>query len=98
MSQPEEYIQSTLIEDDSFWEKFQNFWKNDYSKFIDDREDQDEKVVRIAVIGKTRVDNGRFINAIRAIKKSKEIGEKAPDEFEIQGPPSNVTDGIFGSR
>ena len=44
MSQPEEYIQSTLIEDDSLWEKFQNFWKNDYSKFIDDREDRDENI------------------------------------------------------
>ncbi len=95
MSQPEEYIQSTLKEDDSLLEKFKTFWKNDYSKFIDDREDQDEKVVRIAVIGKTRVGKGSFINSIRAIKKSKEIGENGPDEFEVQGPSANVTDGIL---
>jgi predicted GTPase len=89
MSQPEEYIQSTLKEDDTLWEKFKTFWKNDYSKFIDDREDQDEKVVRIAVIGKTRVGKGSFINAIRAIKISKEIGEKGLDKFDIQGHSAN---------
>lgn len=95
MSQTEENIESTLQEDDSLWGKFKKIWLNDYSNFIDDREDQDEKVVRIAVIGKTRVGKGSFINAIRAIKKSREIGEKGPDKFEIQGPSANVTDGIL---
>jgi hypothetical protein len=51
-----------------------HFRKNDYSKLIDDREDQDEKVLRIAVIRKTCVSKGSFINSIRAIKISKEIG------------------------
>jgi hypothetical protein len=91
MSHAEENIQSTSKEDHSLWEKFKNFLVNDYSKFIDDREDQDEKAVRIAVIGKTRVGKGSFINAIRAIKKSKEKG----DEFEVQGPSADVTDGIL---
>jgi predicted GTPase len=82
-------IESTLNEDHSFREKLERFWINDYSKFIDDREDQDEKVVRIAVIGKTRVGKGSFINAIRAIKISKEIGEKGLDKFDIQGHSAN---------
>jgi predicted GTPase len=94
MSQIDENFASTLKEDDSLWKKLKNFWENDYSKTIDDIEDQDKKVLRIAVIGKTRVGKGRFINAIRAIKKSKEIGEKGPDEFEIQGPSANVTHGM----
>jgi hypothetical protein len=58
-------IKSTFNEDHSFWEELETFRKNDYSKYIDDREDQDEIVVRIAVIGKTCV-----IDAIRAIKIS----------------------------
>ncbi len=94
MSQTEENIESTLIEDHSLWDRFKNFFVNDYSKLIDDREDQNEKVVRIAVIGKTRVGKGKFINAIRATKKPKK-DESDPDEFEIQGPPANVTHGII---
>jgi GTP-binding protein EngB required for normal cell division len=93
MSQTEENIESTLIEDHSLWDRFKNFFVNDYSKLIDDREDQNEKVVRIAVIGKTRVGKGKFINAIRARKKTKK-DESDPDEFEIQGPPANVTHGM----
>jgi GTPase Era involved in 16S rRNA processing len=89
MSQPEEYIQSTLIEDDSLWEKFQNFWKNDYSKFIDDREDQNEKVVRIAVIGKTGAGKGSFINAIRGIG-SNSIGSANENEQN-----ADVTHGVL---
>jgi hypothetical protein len=58
-------VKSTLNEDHSFWEELETFRKYDYSKYIDDREDQDEIEVRIAEIGKTCV-----INAIRAIKIS----------------------------
>jgi hypothetical protein len=67
MSQTEKIIQSTSKEDDSLWEKCKTFWKNDYSIFIDDRKDQDNKVVRIAVIGKPGACKGSFINAIRVI-------------------------------
>jgi GTPase Era involved in 16S rRNA processing len=50
--------------------------------------------INVAIVGQTRVGKGSFINAIRAIKKSKEIGEKGPDEFVIQGPSANVTHGM----
>ncbi len=93
MSQTEENIQSTSKKDQSIWEKFKIFLKNDYSKLIEDREDQNEKVVRLAVIGKTRVGKGSFINAIRARKIPKK-DKSDPDEFEIQGPSANVTHGM----
>jgi GTP-binding protein EngB required for normal cell division len=93
MSQIEENKESTSKEDHTLWEKFKNFFVKDYTKFIDDREDQNEKVVKIVVIGKTRVGKGSFIDAIRARKKPKK-DEFDPDKFEIQGPSANVTHGM----
>jgi predicted GTPase len=61
--------------DPSNWDKLKSLWTNDYRKFIDDREDVDEKIVRIAVIGKTGVGKGSFINAIRGITRKGAVGD-----------------------
>ncbi len=89
MSQTDENIQSTSKEDHRLWKKFKNIWKNDYSKLIDDREDQNEKVVRIAVIGKTGVGKGSFINTIRG------IGSNTIGSATVNDPNANVTHGVL---
>ncbi len=94
MSEWEENIPTSSKEDNGSWAKFRKFFVKDYTQFIDDREDKEKEVARIVVIGKSRVGKGSFIKAIGDSQKPKK-DESDPDEFEIQGPPANVTHGII---
>jgi predicted GTPase len=71
MSQIEENTEVVFSKNPSFWEKLINVHATDYSKYIDDREDHNDKVVRIAVVGQTGVGKGSFINAIRGFSNFK---------------------------
>ena len=89
MSETEESIENLIPRNElSSWEKFENFLRNDFRKDLEDSEDEDQKTVKIVVMGKTGTGKGSFINGIRGIirKKSGQANEKNV---------ANVTHGIL---